>query len=198
MVDQLKTGTSDPRTNGADRTVENLAGFGIRQAKNLGEHERVTTVRIEPIKHVVEFRRAMVEVTLDHRGLVQPPITSPDSLATSSGVGTDSAGDLTNPMHCWTVTVVAMHRAHDARTRFLYEVIDRIAVAEMPTQWLNLGSGPSKESPNGSRITRTGSEEYLVPVFSGVRSHTPSQAGRSPQSSGASVTICALLRPTTR
>jgi hypothetical protein len=55
--DEVGPGAGDPRPDGADRAAGHFRGLGVGQAEQLGQHERLAAVGVEPGQQVELLQR---------------------------------------------------------------------------------------------------------------------------------------------
>lgn len=95
-VDELFTSSRDPRSDGTDRDVEDLGGFVVSQAVQLGQDECRPSIVVEEMQQLVDFGAGPVDrrtLDLDPAELVEAASESTPSGSSPRAVGAGSPGD---------------------------------------------------------------------------------------------------------
>ena len=169
---------SDPRTDRADRTVEQIGGLVVAQPEHLGGDERRPPIVVELGEQVVELG----DLTRHRqcRGFVGEAPLEPASAPPPPGrVDADPPGDREDPVAGRTIGPVPVQRSDRPLERLLGEVVGGVRIAEIPTHLPHVALGLGDEALQSSVVAVTRGDEELRQVI-----HGNSQSGAAGQSAG--------------
>lgn len=118
---EISPSACDARANRADRTTRDDGRLLVTETDELGEHERISPVRVERGEQIVgDLRRPLDE---GHDLVPHPLHQSPAPLAAPDVIGTRATGDRQQPQPDRRVTSEAGQRLQRPQIRLLHEIL---------------------------------------------------------------------------
>src|SRR5829696_3042141 len=160
-TDQVRARPCDPRADRPDGAADHRRRLGVGQAEQLGQHEGLPPVGVQPGEEVVDRRALGYRVAVPHsREALEVRVVAdegePPAATGADGVGADPAGDGQQPRPDGRAVLEAVQRAERPQVGLLGQVVGVLVVAEGRAQPPDVGLGGAHQRRGGEGVALGG------------------------------------------